>query len=77
MAHLLSNYRKPGGSASTRNEHSSNALTGLKTLEEIRQIVTSNGCTKAQFDRAKETVGSDPQHVAMYLQRFASKSPTK
>jgi hypothetical protein len=77
MARFLSSYRKPAGSAPVHNDHSLSALTKSYTLEEIRQIVTSNGCTKAQFDHAKEAVGNDPQHVAMYLQRYAFKSPTK
>jgi hypothetical protein len=75
MAHLLSSYQKRGRSAPASNEPSLNALTERKTLEEIRQIVTSNGCTKAQFDQAKQAVGSDPHRVAIYLQRYAFKPP--
>ena len=75
MARLLSNYQRPGRSAPALNDHSLNALTERKTLEEIRQIVTANGCTKAQFEHAKEAVGSDPHRVAMYLQRYAFKAP--
>jgi hypothetical protein len=77
MAPVLNEFQKRGRSAPALNELTLNALTDSKTLEEIRAIVTSNGCTKAQFDRAKEAVGSDPHHVAMYLQRYAFKSATK
>ena len=78
MTHLLSNYQKRGRSAPALKEPALNALNALterKTLEEIRQIVTSNGCTKAQFDHAKQAVGRDPHRVAIYLQRYAFKPP--
>jgi hypothetical protein len=61
----------PADSSAAPNENVSNAPAEWNTLEELRQMVTSKGCTKAQFDHAKESVGSDPHRVATYLQRFA------
>jgi hypothetical protein len=40
-------------------------------LSELRQVALSMGCTPAQFQNAVETMGSDPCHVANYLQRHA------
>jgi hypothetical protein len=40
-------------------------------LTELRQVALSKGCTPAQFQNAVETMGSDPCHVANYLQRHA------
>jgi hypothetical protein len=40
-------------------------------LSELRQVALSKGCTPAQFQNAVETMGSDPRHVANYLQRHA------
>ena len=77
LARFISSHRKPAASATAPNDHSLNALTERRTLEEIRKIVIANGCTKAQFEHARETVGNDPQHVAMYLQRYAFKSPSE
>jgi hypothetical protein len=77
MAHYIGNQQKAAGSTPASNDHSSNPLTERSSLEEIREIVTSNGCTKAQFDHAKEAVGHDPYHVAIYLQRFTFKKVTK
>jgi len=44
--------------------------SGWNTLEELRQVVTAKGCTKAQFDQAIEAVGKHPHRVAKYLQRY-------
>lgn len=41
------------------------------TLEELRILAMSRGCTKAQFAEAIETMGSNPSDVANYLQRYA------
>ena len=77
MARYIANQRKFAGPAPAPKEMPSKAPAGWSTLEELRQIVTSNGCTKAQFDHAKEAVGNDPHRVATYLQRYAFKAPTK
>lgn len=69
MAHLPINSQKPGASAFS--QPLLDAFAERRTLEDIRELVTSNGCTNGQFERAKETVGTDPHHVAMYLQRYA------
>jgi hypothetical protein len=74
MARLLDNDRKSYEAALARDNLLSDAFAERKTLEEIRRLVISNGCTKAQFDRAKETVGTVPYHVAIYLRRYAIKS---
>jgi hypothetical protein len=39
------------------------------TLEELRHIAMSRGCTPAQFQYATEVMGADPHHVANYLER--------
>ena len=41
------------------------------TLEALRQLVTSNGCSQAQFEHALDAVGRDPHRVETYLQRYA------
>jgi hypothetical protein len=41
------------------------------TLEELRQVALSRGCTPAQFKYAIEVTGTDPHRVANYLQRHA------
>ena len=43
------------------------------TLDELRGIALTAGCTKAQFQDAVETVGDDPHKVATYLQRYVTK----
>jgi hypothetical protein len=40
-------------------------------LAELRQVALSKGCTPAQFQNAVETMGTDPRHIANYLQRHA------
>jgi hypothetical protein len=39
------------------------------SLDQLREVALSKGCTPAQFENAVETMGCDPQHVASYLQR--------
>ena len=39
------------------------------TLEELRRVALSQGCTPAQFKYAIEVMGNEPHHVAGYLQR--------
>ena len=43
------------------------------TVEQLRRVALSRGCTPAQFDYAVEVMGPSPQHVAKYLEqhRFA------
>jgi hypothetical protein len=41
------------------------------TLDELRSVALSRGCTPAQFKYAIEVMGTDPHHVANYLQRHA------
>ena len=71
MARFIASQRKPAGPTPAPNSGPSNGPAGWSTLEELRQIVTSNGCTKAQFAHALEAVGRDPHRVGTYLQRFA------
>jgi hypothetical protein len=68
---------KPARSPLAPNNNAPDAFAGWNTLEELRQMVTSNGCTKAQFDHAIEAVGHDPHRVATYLQRYAFKQAIK
>ena len=77
VARYIANQRKLGGSAPALKAIPPNPPAAWSTLEELRHIVTANGCTKAQFDHAKEAVGSDPHRVATYLQRYAFKAPSK
>jgi hypothetical protein len=44
---------------------------GWNTLEELRKLALSQGCTEAQLKYAEEFAGSDPMKVAAYLQRHA------
>jgi hypothetical protein len=39
------------------------------SLDQLREVALARGCTPAQFENAVETIVSDPQHVASYLQR--------
>jgi hypothetical protein len=39
------------------------------SLDQLRDVALSEGCTPAQFENAVETMGGDPQHVASYLLR--------
>ena len=39
------------------------------SLEELRRIAMSRGCTPAQFKYAIEVMGAEPNHIAYYLQR--------
>jgi hypothetical protein len=39
------------------------------TLDELRQIALSQGCTPAQFKYAIEVMGNEPHHIARYLHR--------
>jgi hypothetical protein len=39
------------------------------TLEELRLVALSRGCTPAQFAYTVEVMGTDTHHVANYLQR--------
>ena len=71
MARFIASQRKPAEPKPAPPRSPSNAPTGWNTLEELRQIVTSNGCSKAQFDHALDAVGSDPHRVGTYLHRFA------
>jgi hypothetical protein len=41
------------------------------SLDQLREVALSRGCTPAQFENAVETVGHDPKHVVTYLQRHA------
>lgn len=41
------------------------------TLDELHAVALKKGCTPAQFANAVETVGTNPRHVAAYLQRLA------
>ena len=77
VARFIASQRAPTGSAPEAKDNSSNTPAGWNTLEELRQVVTAKGCTKAQFDHAIEAVGRDPHRVATYLQRFAFKQATK
>jgi hypothetical protein len=49
------------------------------TIEQLRDIAMSRGCTPAQFKYAIEVMGNDPHHVANYLQRheFVATLPAK
>jgi hypothetical protein len=40
-------------------------------LAELQQVALSEGCTPAQFQNAVETMGTNPRHIANYLQRHA------
>ena len=71
MARFNGYKATPAESSSAPNANVSNAPAGWNTLEELRQIVTAKGCTKAQFEHAIESVGNDPHRVATYLQRYA------
>jgi Protein of unknown function (DUF3606) len=81
MARFTSNHVRPpkAAAAPTVTGAPEAKATGWKTLEELRYMVMSSGCTKAQFDEAVETVGDDPHRVASYLQRyqFSKSSPAK
>ena len=57
--------------------HGADAPAEWSTLEALRQLVTSNGCSQAQFDHALDAVGRDPHRVATYLQRYAFRAPSK
>jgi hypothetical protein len=50
-----------------------------KTLDELRIFAFSRGCTPAQFAYTVEVMGTEPRHVANYLQRhaFVSALPLK
>jgi hypothetical protein len=39
------------------------------SLEELRHFVMARGCTPAQFKYAVEIMGTEPHHIANYLQR--------
>lgn len=43
------------------------------TVQQLRRVALSRGCTPAQFDSAVEVMGPSPQHIAKYLEqhRFA------
>ena len=45
------------------------------TLEELRLVTQSRGCTLAQFKYAIVRLGAGPHHVASYLQRRAFVAP--
>jgi hypothetical protein len=47
------------------------ALRHWNSLDELRECALSRGCTPAQFQNAVETMGTDPHHIANYLQRHA------
>ena len=42
---------------------------GWNTIDELRDVALSRGCTLAKFKYAIEVMGDDPHHVANYLQR--------
>lgn len=44
---------------------------GWNTLEDLRKLALTQGCTEAQLKYAEECAGSDPVKVAAYLQRHA------
>jgi hypothetical protein len=44
---------------------------GWSTLPELKTVALARGCTPVQFAEAVETVGTDPFHVAQYLQRYS------
>ena len=39
------------------------------SLDQLREVALSRGCTLAQFAYAVEAMGPEPRHVANYLQR--------
>jgi hypothetical protein len=41
------------------------------TIDELRDVAMTRGCTPAQFKYAIEVMGEEPHHVANYLQRHA------
>jgi hypothetical protein len=72
MARFKSRHVRPAKAAadSAANVAPEVKAMGWNTLEELQYMVTANGCTKAQFEHAIETVGTDPHRVASYLQRY-------
>jgi hypothetical protein len=44
---------------------------GWNTLDELRTVAFSQGCTPAQFLYAIERAGDNPKAVASYLQQYA------
>ena len=70
MARFISKHVRPAKAVVKVDDPSAQKATGWKTLDELRHMVMSKGCTKAQFDQAIETVGDDPHRVANYLRRY-------
>lgn len=44
-------------------------MRAWNTLEELRLVALSHGCTPAQFAHALEVMGTDTRRVAAYLQQ--------